>query len=170
MELPADDNGPEFEAAPPKKKAKVPKKAARTSKAAKVPKKGSSLGPDAAASSSGLQLPSDDEEGFEVRPSAVEPVAAKKPSLSPQLCLSMQSGLPCDHATLKEAAASIASVVDMPYADILQVVASAQPTPMKCTLWEIYSVARLGPVIREQGGTCRRSYDIRHFWDFGEEA
>ena len=32
------------------------------------------------------------------------------------------------------------------------------------------SVPRLGPHVRKLGGTCRRSYDIQHFWNLGLES
>ena len=75
-----------------------------------------------------------------------------------------------DDDTLKSAAASIPSTVHMPFQDLVDLCMGAPESKLKCTLWEIFSVPRLGPYIRQLGGTSRRSYDIRNFWDLGEES
>ena len=75
--------------------------------------------------------------------------------------------------TLKGAAEEIPSVVAMPFLDMVDVMNAPWSRSWwneRCTLWEIYSVPRLGPHVRKLGGTCRRSYDIQHFWNLGLES
>ena len=75
---------------------------------------------------------------------------------------------PWTHETLKIAASEIPSVISMPYEDLKAMLANPRPLNScseRCTIWEIYSVPRLGPRVRELGGSSRRSYDLRHFWD-----
>eukprot|EP00435_Cladocopium_sp_Y103_P043005 s2845_g12.t1 len=75
--------------------------------------------------------------------------------------------------TLKGAAEEIPSVIAMPFLDMVDVMNAPWSRSWwneRCTLWEIYSVPRLGPHVRKLGGTCRRSYDIQHFWDLGLES
>ena len=75
------------------------------------------------------------------------------------------------HASLKHAAALIPSVVDMPYTDMCSMLERVPSNYVdRCTLWEIFSVPRLAPCIRALGGTCRRSYDIQHFFNLGNEG
>lgn len=69
---------------------------------------------------------------------------------------------------LKDSAMKIPSEVDMPYMDLLPQFQGKMPLPdaaQPCDVWEIYSIPRVGPVIRTLGGFSRRSYDLRHFWD-----
>lgn len=76
--------------------------------------------------------------------------------------------LPWTDTRLKDAAARIPSITTMPYPDLMEMYqGGGRVPPMKdrCDLWEIYSLPRLGPVLRGMGGKCRRSYDIQHFWD-----
>ena len=78
--------------------------------------------------------------------------------------------LPWTDSRLKDAAARIPSITTMPYPDLMEMFHGRGPGPVtamkdRCDLWEIYSLPRLGPVLREMGGTCRRSYDLQHFWD-----
>lgn len=81
----------------------------------------------------------------------------------------MNSGLLWTDHRLKDAAQQFASVVEMPYSDLASMYFGEPPirpsNHERCDLWEIYSVPRLGPCIRELGGQCRRSYDILHFWN-----
>ena len=81
----------------------------------------------------------------------------------------MNSGLLWSDKRLKDAAQRFASVVEMPYSDLASMYLGEPPlrpsNHERCDLWEIYSVPRLGPCIRELGGQCRRSYDILHFWN-----
>ena len=81
--------------------------------------------------------------------------------------------LPWHDERLKDSALQFESVVDMPYLDMHSMFYGHHPTPVsddvRCDLWEVYSVPRLGPCIRELGGKSRRSYDIQHFWDLAKE-
>ena len=81
----------------------------------------------------------------------------------------MNSGLLWSDHRLKDAAQQFRSVVDMPYTDLASMYFGEPSIPIsnhdRCDLWEIYSVPRLGPRIRELGGQSRRSYDILHFWN-----
>ena len=73
---------------------------------------------------------------------------------------------------LKDSAMKIPSQVDMPYVDLLPQFRGNIPVPdaaQPCDVWEIYSVPRLGPVMRSMGGLSRRAYDLRNFWDFSQE-
>ena len=75
--------------------------------------------------------------------------------------------------TLKGAAEEIPSVIAMPFLDMVDVMNASWSRSWwneRCTLWEVYSVPRLGPHVRKLGGTCRRSYDIQHFWNLGLES
>lgn len=74
-----------------------------------------------------------------------------------------------DDDTLKAAAAKIPSQVSHPYPDLPCEL--HKPNKELCdTVWEIFSLPRLQPMITEMGGTCRRSYDIKNFWDLGQES
>lgn len=81
--------------------------------------------------------------------------------------------LPWHDERLKDSALQFESVVDMPYLDLHSLFFGRHPSPVseddRCDLWEIYSIPRLGPCIRELGGKSRRSYDIQHFWDLAKE-
>ena len=75
-----------------------------------------------------------------------------------------------DDITLKRAAAKIPSVVQHPYRD-LDAILLGPPRhcmeELKDTLWEVYSVPRLQPIMNSlPGGKCRRSFDLKTFWDF----
>ena len=77
-----------------------------------------------------------------------------------------------DDITLKRAAAKIPSVVQHPYRD-LDAILLGPPRhcmeELKDTLWEVYSVPRLQPIMNSlPGGKCRRSFDLKTFWDFRE--
>ena len=73
---------------------------------------------------------------------------------------------------LKAAAAKIPSVPTMPYEDLWPILRQPRTVEesLQCTLWEIYSVPRMQATMIELGGKCRRSFDIRHFWDLGSES
>ena len=43
------------------------------------------------------------------------------------------------------------------------------PDGKRCDLWEVFSIPRLGPVIRKMGGQSLRSYDLAHYWDLSED-
>ena len=75
-----------------------------------------------------------------------------------------------DSPTLKLAARKIPSLATHPFEDLESVLANPRPVDpaVQCTLWEIYSVPRLSPKVRELGGSCRRTYDLRNFWDLNE--
>lgn len=69
---------------------------------------------------------------------------------------------------LKDPAARIPSILEMPMEDLAQQWQNPRPPPgwdTRCVLWEIYSVPRFGPVLRSLGGTSRRSYDLLNFWN-----
>ena len=76
-----------------------------------------------------------------------------------------------DSQKLKSAARNIVSVCNSPYTDLDALMTTQRPVDpfMQCTLWEVYSIPRLSPLLRELGGTCRRSYDLRNYWDLKEE-
>ena len=81
--------------------------------------------------------------------------------------------LPWSDETLKQAAADIPSIVVMPFEDLKAMLQNPPSRPTwtsRCTAWEIYSIPRLGPRLRELGGASRRSYDLRNFWDLGEDG
>ena len=82
--------------------------------------------------------------------------------------------LPWHDERLKDSALQFESVVDMPYLDLHSLFYGRHPSPVseddRCDLWEIYSIPRLGPCIRELGGKSRRSYDIQHFLGFGQRG
>lgn len=77
-----------------------------------------------------------------------------------------------DSDKLKDAARNVKSQVRMPYSDLAGYLTKCPPakSEMRCTCWELYSVPRIAPHVRELGGTCRRSYDIKTFWDLGQEG
>ena len=67
---------------------------------------------------------------------------------------------------------SIPSQIYMPYSDLVETMQHTRPVDpnLQCTLWEVYSVPRLGPAVRSLGGSCRRSYDLKNFWDLKQEG
>ena len=77
-----------------------------------------------------------------------------------------------DSDKLKTAARKIPSQVTMPYSDLAEAMTQVKPVDpnLQCSLWEVYSIPRLGPILRDMGGTCRRSYDLKNFWDLKEPA
>ena len=77
-----------------------------------------------------------------------------------------------DDETLKLAARKIPSETEHPFDDLREYLTNLPPVSdpaMQCTVWEVFSLPRLQPVIVSLGGKCRRSFDIRHFWDLGQE-
>lgn len=78
----------------------------------------------------------------------------------------------CDDSTLKSAAAAIGSIVQNPFQDLESMAGQACTCDdkMRCHLWEIFSVPRCSTWIRDLGGRAKRSYDIKHFWDLGQES
>ena len=171
MDLPADDDGPSLgsmgsSARRPRKKAK-----AAPEPKPRQPRRPTSRtsGGSAAAVLGGL--PPDDEHGASLFASGSNSPVQLAPAAP---CSMGEAGsaniLPCEHASLREAALAIPSQVHMPHDDIRELAQHANPSQLRCTLWEIFSVPRLGPILRAMGGSCRRSYDIKHFWDLGDEA
>ena len=157
MDLPGDDAGPSLD--PPNAKT-VPVKT--TKKRARLKENSNDRGKDVA-----VALPSDDEGLPNLEASSSKGTSSRTDTtpvgMSPEV-------VSCEHPGLKDAAASILSQVDMPYEDLRDLIATAEPSPLKCTLWEIFSAPRVGPSLRAMGGTSRRSYDLKHFWDLGEES
>ena len=80
--------------------------------------------------------------------------------------------LPFNDPTLKESAASIPSRTTHPYRDLDAVLRDPRPCDPSLvdSLWEIYSVPRMQQTMISMGGTCRRSYDIKMFWDLRQES
>ena len=78
----------------------------------------------------------------------------------------------CENPSLKAAAMTIPSQVNMPFMDLQEMICNSTPCDesKRCTLWEVFSVPRLGPSVRDLGGTCRRSFDLKHYWDLSEEG
>lgn len=176
LSLPDDDDGPtimvdsaEPSANPggknscshPASKPAVKKKGARKRPAA-------AKEPPAPAASGDLGLPSEDEgPTLELVPG---PIGVPEPSKSED---SQESDLlkTYDDSTLKAAAAKIPSCVQHPYTDLEAPLRANPPChkDLQCTVWEIFSVPRLQPAMQQLGGTCRRSYDLLHFWNLGQE-
>ena len=77
--------------------------------------------------------------------------------------------LPWNDDRLKDAAQRYPSTVCMPFQDLRQLFDNPPPfRANQCTLWEIYSLPRLSPVMRSLGGQSLRSYDIKHFMDLSQ--
>lgn len=79
--------------------------------------------------------------------------------------------VPFDDPTLKVAATHVPSIVAHPFHDIESILKNPrQPCDESLvdTLWEVYSVPRLQPIMNKLGGRCRRSFDLKSFWDFRE--
>ena len=76
-----------------------------------------------------------------------------------------------DDETLKQAAANIPSQLDHAFDDLRSQLENLQAIDksIQCTLWEIFSVPRLQAIMQNMGGTCRRSYDLRHYADLGDK-
>lgn len=190
MELPDDDDGPGIADMPvasrsKPSKVKLPRqpRAQRPAKnkVTKKPalKKSSRCPQDQSASSTSaavarpIVLPACDSDSDELfRPPCGEPAASVSPSLPKASDDVEQSLVTYDSDKLKDAAMKIKSQVRMPYSDLAGYLTKSPPakSDLRCTCWELYSVPRIGPHIREFGGTCRRSYDIKTFWDLGEEG
>ena len=106
----------------------------------------------------------------------------KEPCSNPQPVAEGQV-FPWTHDRLKDAAASFVSRCYMPleqeFQDLRELHAEAislgkrgigpSVSDRRCTLWEVYSLPRMGPKMREIGGRSRRSYDIKHFVDLSEK-
>ena len=102
------------------------------------------------------------------KPGVIKNVKGSNPkSLGQSEGTDSESGLLWSDQRLKDAAKQFKSIVEMPYTDLASLYFGEPPMMNhdRCDLWEIYSVPRLGPCIRELGGQCRRSYDILHFWN-----
>eukprot|EP00435_Cladocopium_sp_Y103_P048166 s1680_g14.t1 len=192
MDLPeSDDEGPVFQL-PPKppargadhkrKKVKGASKANAKTKRSVLPvhqkaqSSASSSSQRLAAQS--VELPPDDDldnmmdELFLMRGNGLQrPIQVPDPDTHAQDFNNLEL-LTYDSERLKLAAAKIPSQIYMPYADLLETMQHTPPVDpnLQCTLWEIYSVPRLGPVVRSLGGSCRRSYDLKNFWDLKQEG
>ena len=162
LDLPdADDDGPTVEVCP----LPVPKQKPRASacKSASKPRAKPKMKRPSSARTSGepeaLQaLPDSDDLG---------PVfSSDEPCGSHQV---PKDYLEYDDDTLKAAAAKIPSNVMLPYSD-LPFGSPPASQNVRCTLWEIFSLPRLQATMQQLGGTCRRTYDIKHFWDLGIEV
>ena len=132
---------------------------------------GSAAHKQAHGSSMALDLPDDDDAGFQIS----QPCSVSKPSTSSARVPRVPGGqsddlvLDCEDATLKIAASNIDSVIHHPHQDLMKLMESPDPEPSaRCHAWEFFSIPRITPKIRELGGRARRSYDLRHFWDLGE--
>lgn len=100
----------------------------------------------------------------------VRKVKSKAKTPGSQRTESETNALPWTDERLKDAACQIPSVTWMPYLDLMGPWTNPSPVPppdVRDDLWEIYSVPRFGPAIRALGGTSKRSYDLRNFWDLG---
>lgn len=175
LDLPAADSGPNVTAkSVTKSQMKRPAASARTKRSARPSSAGTSSG--------GLQLPPDD---FGVGDSlffdtvddgtGFDELLGIGPKQSPNsvLVASPEEDLRTfDDPTLKAAASRIPSVVFHPFRDLDSTLASPPPCDpdLVDTLWEIYSVPRLGPIMNQLGGKSRRSYDLKHFWDLRDAA
>ena len=112
-------------------------------------------------------------------PKLVSQPHLKKPAAAPRATRAASSAkvkeddeaLPWHDERLKDAAAQIPSRVDMPFEDLLPLYRGEVKTPdgKRCDLWEVFSIPRLGPVIRKMGGQSLRSYDLAHYWDLSED-
>lgn len=174
-----DDDTPDiFAACPPpvapngriaKQKAKPTKTTLKP--AAKPRSKGAKKRPASAsiAGASGFVLP-DDDDGAATLLLDVEPQS--QPDLPIEALEQPFEYLTYDDPTLKMAAAKIPSVLHHPFRDLDVVMDSPQPCRPELvdTLWELYSVPRMGPIMQSLGGLCRRSYDLKMFWDLGEPS
>ncbi|CAE7272121.1 unnamed protein product [Symbiodinium microadriaticum] len=60
----------------------------------------------------------------------------------------------------------------MPFDDIAccveQQAKTQVPPPGRCHLWEIFSPPRVGPMIRQLGGRCTRSIDLKTYWNLSD--
>lgn len=80
------------------------------------------------------------------------------------------TAFPWNDERLSDAAARFDSVAVMPYEDLRELHANPpQIQPQRCSLWEIYSLPRLSPMMREIGGRSLRSYDLKHFVDLSQK-
>ncbi|CAK8990695.1 unnamed protein product [Durusdinium trenchii] len=92
------------------------------------------------------------------------------PGYEPTDCFS-GALLQYDDERLKLAAQKIPSQVHHPFDDLRELLSDLKPPKgPRCTLWEVFSLPRLQPVITKLGGRCTRSYDLRNFFDLGEAA
>ena len=184
LDLPSDDLGPDILITPRGKKRRAASKSGQAAAAAEALAPGPATAPVPRALSETaagpLALPSDDEEGqgleglFCTRTSSstrrIKPKGTRNVS-----CVGAEPGSgpgDCESDTLKKAAMGIPSRPHMPFDDLRDLVSKARPydSSSRCTLWEVFSVPRLGPSVRSKGGQCRRSYDLRNFWDLTEES
>lgn len=177
-----DDDSPDLFAGCPTPVAPTPRVAKPKAKptktilkpAAKPRSKGAKKRPASASAStagvSGFALPEDDDGGTTVTMGCdVEPQS--QPDL-PIDALEQPQYLAYDDPTLKIAASKIPSVLNHPFRDLDAVMDSPQPCEPELvdSLWEIYSVPRMGPIMRNLGGRSRRSYDLKMFWDLREPS
>ena len=186
------DDGPDLfdlqqqPAANTKKPTKKPPKAVRQKSAPKVvatkkpatrqtklklPSSSSTAAGPGVGLGTGLSLPDDDDTGnvfdFDLSARLPTPTSILVPQPDDPGMM-----LPFDDFTLKGAAAKIPSVVHHPYRDLDPMLLGPPRHCMeelKDTLWEVYSVPRLQPIMNSlPGGKCRRPFDIKTFWDFRE--
>lgn len=156
------DLGPEISPAPQKPVVGNKRKAQRTcpqmSKNQPKPKTQKRKLPSASAE---LELPSDD-----------DGLVLDLPGRAPVVKDTEHQVCDCEDSSLKAAASRVASVVDNKYIDLLDILKGQVPcaVEMRCHLWEIFSVPRCTPRVRELGGRARRSYDIKHYWDLSAES
>ena len=186
LDLPSeDDGGPDFDILPQpvaiRAKAK-PKPAPKPSQQPKKPRQPIQKRPATSSSrskrpasvmegplGSGITLP-DDDTGEDILGLGV----GGAPSLPKQRSLLVdldQKLMTFDDTTLKLAAAHVPSFVRHPFHDlepILQKPSRPCDESLIDTLWEVFSVPRLQPIMNELGGRCRRSFDLKSFWDFRE--
>lgn len=148
----------------PKVAAAVKKPATRKSK---LPSSSSTAAGPGVGLGAGLSLPDDDN-------GDVFDLDASVPSAPRSILVPHEDGnmLAFDDITLKGAASKIPSVVQHPFRDLDPILLGPPRYCMeelKDTLWEVYSVPRLQPIMNSlPGGKCRRSFDLKTFWDFRE--
>ena len=134
-------------------------------------------------SNSGFSLPSDDEGDLEIEIISTSTVSAR-PSARTKAAPGRGAsrvrspggpevqGLDWDSDTLKSAAAAIESNTSMPYLDLQQMIQQGQhatlPPDDRDHLWEVYSMPRMTPKMRELGGKASRSYDLAHYFNLSE--
>ena len=176
LALPDDDDGPDTFKQPPvreprKRRPRQQPDASKKTKAAKA--KASSQRSKSTRSTSApsqlpaVELPPDDtgnvddlfsgiDIGFDFGGATVEQPPAEHDLLT------------FDHPKLKESAQSIPSQVNHPYRELDPILRQPRPPcDAECidTVWEIYSIPRLQPIMNQIGGKCRRSFDLKTLWN-----
>lgn len=172
VELPGDDDGSwlaPMDSVGPSLVQNVPKKVAKRQQ----PKlKATSKAQP--SSTAGLELPEDDG-GLDLGLHCQGVAKPKKGGLIKHLKQKRQASSEheqqhCEDQSLKHAVSQITSKVENPYGDLLMGHYTPCDTLLRCHLWELFSAPRLTPVMRQLGARARLSYDLKHFWDLGQES